>query len=326
MIVVRAPLRVSLGGGGTDLPSYYERREGFLIAAGLKQHIFVIINQSFEPNLKLKYSRYEEVTELNQIRHPFVRAALERFSIEPKFLEISSQADIPSGTGLGSSGAFGVAFLQALSDFFSLNLSRIEIAEHACDIEINVLNEPSGKQDQYASTFGGLNTYTFKKTGEVEVRSLNLRPSDRYNFEDSLLMYFTGKTRRSTSILEEQRAKTQGDDSKMLESLDATKQIGFQSRDALLAGDLSAYGNLMHEHWLRKKQRSEQMTNKEIDAAYECARAAGAYGGKLIGAGGGGFLLFVCENRQNVRAAMDDFGLREVSLDFDSQGVQTIYR
>lgn len=324
MILTRSPLRISLGGGGTDLPSYYRERGGFLIAGAIQQYIYVSLHRTFVEDFILKYSEMERVSSADQVRHPIVREALKMLAVDPSHLEITSFADIPAGTGLGSSGTFTCSLLHALHEYQGIQLSRGELAEQACSIEIDRLKEPSGKQDQYISVFGGLTAFTFHPDGKVDVELLNLSGTQRYDLEDSLVMFFTGYSRRASTILSEQDTGTKNVDAAMLANLDRVKEIGYESKRAIEESRIDDFGQLMHEHWQRKKERSAQMANADINDAYDLAMANGAIGGKLIGAGGGGFLLFVTTDKRRTRQALTERGLREVPVRFDYAGTQTM--
>lgn len=324
MIVTRSPLRISLGGGGTDIPSYYEKNEGFLVAAAIQQYIYVSVHKTFIEDFILKYSEIERVRKVDEIRHPIVREALKMFDVDIHSLEISSFADIPAGTGLGSSGVFGCALLKSICEHKKIELGKTQLAESACAIEIEKLKEPSGKQDQYISVFGGIKAFTFQRNGSVKVEPLYLSDSTQFDLEDSLIMFFTGYSRRSSRILSEQDMKTKKSDRDMIENLNLVKEIGYKSFNSLKTANFQEFGTLMHEHWVIKKARSKQMANNIITKAYETAIKSGAIGGKLVGAGGGGFLLFVTEDKKRTRKALTDFGLKEVPIRFDFTGTSTI--
>ena len=320
MIMTRSPLRISLGGGGTDLPSYYREHGGFVISAAIDKYVYITLHETFQPQFIVKYSRLEVVESLEDIKHPIVREALRLVGIEDPRLEIVSMSDIPAGTGLGSSGTFTVALLRALHAMKGNFVPRQELAEQACHIEIERLGEPVGKQDQYIASFGGITCFEFHPDGSVTVCPLKLDRETLYNLEDNLLLFFTGFTRAASGILAEQDSRTRQGDRDMLEHLHYVKQLGCESKTALERGDLRRWAGIMHAHWEHKKARSQSMTNSAIDEHYALARRNGALGGKIIGAGGGGFLMLYTEDKTRLRHVMREAGLREVRLRFDFAG------
>lgn len=324
MIITRSPLRISLGGGGTDLPSYYKEHEGFLVAAAIDKYVYITLHQTFVEDFILKYSKMERVGSAKDVEHPIVREALALLNVEPRRLEISAMADIPAGTGLGSSGSFTTALLKALHAYKQNLVHPRELAEQACHIEIDRLGEPIGKQDQYIAAYGGITCFNFRKDGTVDAEPLKISRETLYNLEDHLVMFFTGYSRSASNILKDQHVKSQSKDSDMLANLHYTKELGFRSRDAMLKGDLVGYGKIMHEHWEHKKRRSGGMSNERIDAWYELALKNGAVGGKLIGAGGGGFLLFVTEDKLRLRKVLGEAGMEEVRFRFDFHGTSVV--
>jgi D-glycero-alpha-D-manno-heptose-7-phosphate kinase len=324
VIITRSPLRITLGGGGTDLPSYYLQHEGFLIAAAIDRYIYITIHQTFIDELIVKYSKLEKVMTLDELEHPIVREALKLVSQSPTGLEITSMADIPAGTGLGSSGSFTTALLKALHALKRNLIHPRELAEQACHIEIDLLKEPIGKQDQYIAAYGGVTCFNFRKDGSVDATPLKIDEETKHNLEDSLVMFFTGYSRKAGSILKEQDDKTKKADSDMVQNLHFVKDLGLRSRKALESGDLDGFGKLMDEHWQHKKRRSGGMSNLEIDEWYKLAMKSGATGGKLIGAGGGGFLLFHAKDKTKLRHAMIGAGMREVRFRFDYEGTKIV--
>ena len=324
MIIARAPLRVTLGGGGTDLPSYYRDHEGFLVAAAIDKYVYITIHQTFDKELIVKYSKLERVQRADQLQHPIVREALDLVGSNGTFLEITSMADIPAGTGLGSSGSFTTALLKALHTHQKALVHPRELAEQACAIEIGRLAEPVGKQDQYASAYGGLTCFTVDVDGQVTAEPLRISDETRYNLEDNLLLFFTGYSRSASVILEEQDRRSRANDRVMADNLHRIKALAFDTRDAFERGDLRRFGEIMNEHWQHKKQRSASMSNPEINEWYDMALEHGAIGGKLIGAGGGGFLMFYSEDKPRLRHAMRSTPLREVRFRFDFSGTQVL--
>jgi D-glycero-alpha-D-manno-heptose-7-phosphate kinase len=324
MIITRSPLRISLGGGGTDLPSYYRKHSGFLIAAAIDKYVYITLHQTFEQELIVKYSRLERVDRAEAIQHPIIREALRLVGIEGPYLEITSMADIPAGTGLGSSGSFTTALLKALHTYKKNLVHPRELAEHACHIEIDLLGEPIGKQDQYIAAYGGLTCFQFMPNDQVMAWPLKVDTETLYNLEDNLLLFFTGYSRAASGILREQDDKSQQRDQRMIDNLHFVKELGYQSKEALEAGNLRGFAELMNVHWEYKKQRSGNMSNGEIDTWYDLAMANGALGGKLIGAGGGGFLMFYAEDKARLRHAMAQICLREVRFRFDFEGTKVV--
>jgi D-glycero-alpha-D-manno-heptose-7-phosphate kinase len=324
MIITRSPLRVTLGGGGTDLPSYYRKHGGFLIAAAIDKHVYVTLTRPFTPGIYLKYSQLEHVDAAGDVRHPIIREAIKLLGIEPQ-IEITTLADIPAGTGLGSSGSFTTALLRALYASERRLIGRNELAELAATIEIERLGEPTGKQDQYAAAFGGLTAFTFHDDDRVDARPLKMPGGTLFDLEDDLLLFFTGFSRKAGSILEDQKSRTETDDAPMLSDLHAAKEIGMRSLVALEAGRTMELGALMHEHWERKRRRTAGMTNPQIDEWYDLGRRNGAIGGKLVGAGGGGFLMFYAENHRRLRDAMSKAGLQEVRFRFSFEGTKVLF-
>jgi D-glycero-alpha-D-manno-heptose-7-phosphate kinase len=324
VIMTRSPLRISLGGGGTDLPSYYQEHGGFLVAAAIDKYVYILTHRRFVPRVLLKYSQMEEVERIDDIKHPLIREALRLVGWQDLRLEINSMADIPAGTGLGSSGSFTTALLKALHAQMKNLVHPSELAEQACRIEIDILNEPVGKQDQYIAAYGGLTCFRFLPNGQVEAWPLKIRQRTLYDMEDHLLLFFTGYTRSAGEILKEQDVKTKDQDSGMVANLHFIKQLGGDVKEALEMGNLQQFGELMNTHWEYKKARSRSMSNDRINHWYDLAIESGALGGKLIGAGGGGFLMFLCEERARVRQTLADEGLEEVRFRFDFEGTKVV--
>jgi D-glycero-alpha-D-manno-heptose-7-phosphate kinase len=324
MIIVRSPLRITLGGGGTDLASYYRDHEGFLIAGAIDKYVYVTVIKPFTPGIFLKYSSIEHVEQVEQVQHRIIREALRELEPGTPQIEITTLADIPAGTGLGSSGSFTTALLRALHTYRRNIVHPRDLAEHACEIEIDRLGEPIGKQDQYVAAFGGLTCFTFRRDGTVDAMPLALDDESRYALQDNLLLFFTGFSRSASDILKEQDQRTKVHDAAMIANLHYVKELGLKSREALEMGDLRRFGMLMHEHWEHKRKRSGGMSNPHIDSWYDLAMKNGAIGGKLIGAGGGGFLMFYAEDKIPLRHAMRQAGLAEVRFHFDFEGTKVI--
>jgi D-glycero-alpha-D-manno-heptose-7-phosphate kinase len=324
VIIARSPLRISLGGGGTDLPSYFQEHEGFLVAASIDKYVYVSVNRPFQEGITLKYSQVENCKFVSDVSHPIIREALEMMQLKTPQIEITSIADIPSGTGLGSSGSFTTALLKALFSHYRKNIHPDELARVSCHIELERLKEPIGKQDQYIAAFGGITSFTFRKDGTVLSEPLLISTSTLHDLEDNLLLFFTGISRSASLILYDQEKKSRLKESSMIDNLHFTKQLGYKSRDALLSADTKLFGELMHEHWEHKRSRSTGMSNDFINSTYDFALKNGAVGGKLVGAGGGGFLMFYADDKDQLRASMRTIGLEEVRFKFDFEGTKVI--
>jgi len=323
MIFSRAPLRISLGGGGTDLPSYYQKKHGFVIAAAIDKYIYISLGETFNKKFLLKYSDYEEVTKINKIKHPLFRETLKYLGIKTP-INISSHADIPSGSGLGSSGCFTVALIKSLCGLKNINISKKELAEHACKIEIEKLNEPVGKQDQYAATFGGIRSYKYLKNGDVIINRIKINNKRMKMFKNSLTIYYTGILRESYDILKTQDLKSKIMNKEMISNLDMVKEMGYDTKSILEKGNLNDYGYLLNEHWNIKKKRSSKMSSNYINRLYDYGLDNGAIGGKLIGAGGGGFLLFFSKNTKRLDAAFKKINILKMNFNFDFEGAKIL--
>src|SRR6185369_7792193 len=283
MIIARSPLRITLGGGGTDLPSYYEQFGGFLIAAAVDRYVYITLHENFSADLIVKYSRLERVADATKVEHPIIRESFAMLGVDGRGLEVASMADIPAGTGLGSSGSFTTALLKALHAHKKSLVHPAELAAQACEVELGRLKEPIGKQDQYIAAYGGITCFEFLKDGNVKAWPLKISEETLYNLEDNLLLFFTGFSRSASAILKEQDQKSRAADSAMIENLHFVKELGLKSQSALEQGDLREFARLMDVHWQRKKQRSGSMSNQQINQWYDVAMAHGALGGKLIG-------------------------------------------
>ena len=324
MIIARSPLRISLGGGGTDVPSYYQEHEGFLLAAAINRYVYVTVMRPFTEGIYLKYSEIEHVKNVLDVKHRIMREVLADLKLRTPQIEITTLADIPSGTGLGSSGSFTTALIKALYAHYRKNIHPQQLAELACQIEIEKLGEPIGKQDQYIAAYGGISEFTFHKDGSVSSAPLNLSVQTVHDLEDNLVLFFTGISRSASSILKDQVDKSKANNTSMIDNLHFTKNLGLRSKAALLKNDTYSFGELMHEHWEHKKSRSNGMSNDFIDNAYNKAMQAGAVGGKLVGAGGGGFLMFYAKDKELLRRKMTELGLEEVRFQFDFEGSKII--
>jgi D-glycero-alpha-D-manno-heptose-7-phosphate kinase len=292
----------------------------------IDKHVYISLAEKFDPGIKIKYSKIEDVELFSELRHDIVRTALETVGIRFKNFEITSVADVPAGTGLGSSSTFTTALLKALHIHNRRHIDPADLAELACRIEIDLLGAPIGKQDQYISAFGGLKEFTFHKDGTVTTRSVEVSDETFEKLETNILMFFTGVRRSAGHILEEQDTKTKAADPAMISNLDTVKDMGYRTRDAFISGKLNDWGEIMRAHWEAKKKRSSGMSSPAIDEWYDLAMKNGAIGGKLVGAGGGGFLLFYTEDPNRVRAQMKRAGLKEMSIHMDFEGARAFSR
>jgi D-glycero-alpha-D-manno-heptose-7-phosphate kinase len=325
LIVSRTPFRLSLGGGGTDLPAYYAKHGGFFVSGAVDKYMHIVVNNRFEPGIRLSYSRTEIVDSIDLIRHPSVREALRLLNLRDK-LEIVSLADVPAATGLGSSGSFTVGLLNALYAHQRMVKTPEQVAEAACDIAMNRLREPSGKQDEYTASLGGIRSYEIDRRGNVTAKELRVSESTLSELEYGIMMFYTGITRSAGEILGKQQERVASGDGEAAAKMHSIKAIGLESKKALESGDLRRFGELLHEHWTLKRGITESMTTGDVDSWYSIARENGALGGKLVGAGGGGFLMLFCQDgREKVRAALANRGLTEMRFRFDFEGSKVIY-
>jgi len=324
MIIARSPLRITLGGGGTDLSSFYREYEGFLIAAAIDKYVYATVMRPFAAGIYLKYSKLEHVEQVKDVQHPIIREALMMLDGDVPQIEITTLADIPAGTGLGSSGSFTTALLKALYAHERKLLHPSELADLACYIEIDRLQEPIGKQDQYIAAYGGITCFDFHRDDSVTAYPLAISQDTLHDLEDNLMMFFTGFTRSAGGILKDQKTRSDQRDEEMLNNLHFVKELGLRSKAALVQGKPELFGEIMHEHWEHKKRRSGAMSNPQIDEWYALGMKNGAIGGKLVGAGGGGFLMFYAEDRNRLRRTMRDAGLEEVRFRFDFEGTNII--
>lgn len=327
MIITRAPLRIPLGGGGTDLPGYCSAFGGFILSVAINKYVYININKpSVQDVLRVKYSKTEEVNSVDELKHPLVREALKLLSIDDK-LEISAMADVPAGTGMGSSGSFTVALLMALHAYKRSHASVKDVAEDACKIEMDILKHPSGKHDQYLAAFGGLTCLEISPDQSVKVTPLFLSHHVMDELKNNMVLFYTGIRRESSGVLKEQSEGAK-QSQEICDQYHRIKEIGMMIKRALEKGDLDNFGRLMHQHWLVKKKTSQKVTSDVIDNLYNLGLGEGALGGKLMGAGGGGFLLFYCPSegnrRMRLRDVMASAGLKEVAFDFDTEGSKTL--
>jgi len=325
MIVTRTPFRVSLGGGGTDLPSYYSQHGGFIVSAAINRYVYIMLNRRFEDSIRVSYSQTEIADCADQVEHPIVREALKFVGLD-RHLEIVSIADLPANTGLGSSCSFTVGLLNALHALKREHVPLDELAEEACHIEIDRLGEPIGKQDQYMAAFGGITCMEIDREGGVRPYSLTVADDVVQELENSALIFYTGIKRSASEVLSGQSKAAQDGDPRVVAALHMIKEIGHEIKDALERGDLTRFGQLLDEHWQVKRNLSEKVSNDAIDAWYETARANGALGGKLMGAGGGGFFMFYCPNgnKPRLREALTAQGLRELRIGIDFEGSKVL--
>jgi len=324
MIISKTPVRISLGGGGTDLASYYSKYGGFLVAAGIDKYIYITINKMFEGGLQIKYSKTETVKRIDEIEHPTVKESLKLLKISND-IEITSIADIPSNSGLGTSSSFLVGLLRALHAYKRGHISAYDVAEEACKIEIDILKEPIGKQDQYMASFGSLQSLSFNKKGNVTVKELKMSRESKELLQQNILLFYTGIKRSSSFVLKDQNNSLQDKKVDVVECMHEIKNIGLRSKKYLESGDISAFGETLDDHWKVKKKMSTKISNPFIDKCYKIGMKNGAKGGKIMGAGGGGFFMFYCENnKKNLRKALSKEGLKEMFYHFDSHGSKII--
>lgn len=323
MIITKTPFRISFVGGGSDLEAFYSQSPGAVLSTTIDKYMFVSSHRYFEKDqIRTKYSQTETVSSIKDLKHPILRTALEKFDIQGG-LEISSIADIPSGTGMGSSSSFTVGLLHNLHAFKETYASKEKLAIGACDLEINDLKEPIGKQDQYAAAYGGLNIIEFHTNGQVSVLPIYLKKDFSNRLQDNLCLYYIGNQRSASSILEEQKKNTSQKDKH--QTLKTMVQLVYELRDSMINEDLSGFGRLMHENWMLKKELASGISNPMINDIYDTAMKNGAMGGKLLGAGGGGFMLFYCpkEKQEKLNQALNK--LRPFSFNFEQEGSKLIY-
>lgn len=315
MIIVRSPLRITLGGGGTDIPAYAQKFGGFALAAAIDKYVCISLLETFMADLTVRYSRIEHVVSSEHVEHPIVREAMHLLKVSGQGLELSSMADIPAGTGLGSSSSFTCALLKTLHTYKKETLTMDDLAAEACWIEIHQLREPIGQQDQYVAAYGGVVGMHFSDGHQVAVQRLVINNDVLLSLEENLLLFFTGYTRSASTELRSQNTAES--------NLHKTKELGLCAQSALEVGDLDGFAHLLNEQWLLKQQRSPDI-NLQISAWRALGLNNGAIGSKLVGAGGGGFLLFYTEDRKRLRTAMRTAGLREVHFRFDHDGTTVL--
>jgi D-glycero-alpha-D-manno-heptose-7-phosphate kinase len=326
MIITRTPFRLTLGGGGTDLPSFYGDHGGFILAAAIDKYMFLNVNTPIvDDKIRVRYTGSEMVDHVDDVKHTLAREALKYFGVTSG-IEIVSIADIPAGTGLGSSSSYLVGLLNALHTLLQDQATPQKLAEEACRIELEVLRKPIGKQDQYMAAFGGLTTLDIDPEGNVSVKRLDLDMDLVESLEHNILMFYTHEMRDATTILKKQDAAARTKDRTVVRSLREIKDIGLEISEAISKGNLRRFGELLDVHWESKKRLSEGISNPQIDAWYELAKQNGAVGGKISGAGGGGFLMLYCEeNKARLREVMRAAGLRELKFRFDFEGSKVVF-
>ena len=324
MIISRAPVRISLGGGGTDLESYYSKRGGFLIAGAIDRYVFISANKRFYDSIRLSYSQTEIVKNVEDIKHRIFRESLKYLGVN-NGIELVSIADVPANSGLGSSSSFTVSLLNALHAYKRDFVSQKQLADEACHLEIDILGEPIGKQDQYASSFGGVIALTFERDGNVIVEPVKMGEETLTDLERDILLFSTGIERSASGILSEQNQKSKDGNKDVIETLDQIKSIGLETKKAFESGDLDKFGELLDVHWQIKKNLSNKISNNFIDNCYGAAMSNGALGGKIMGAGGGGFFMFYCsKNQKKLISAMKEKGLKPMKFRFDFEGAKIL--
>lgn len=323
MIISRTPLRISLGGGGTDLPFYYEKYGGFVLGAAIQKYVYITVTNHFEKIIRINYSQTETCHSTKEVKHPIIREALKLLKIE-NHIGIASAADLPARSGLGSSGSFTVGLLNALHAFVGKDIARKKLADTACYVEMDLLKEPVGKQDQYIASFGGFSCISINKQGNVRVIPLRISNESVHDLEHHLSFFYTGVLRSASEVLKDQKISSK---KQTLDSLTRIKEIGYEIKKCLEKDDLDEFGRLMDEHWLEKKKTSQKISNNIFDKYYDMAKQNGALGGKIIGAGGGGFFMFYTNSRDNKMRLRKEFikqGLSEVKMPFESEGTKIV--
>ena len=325
MILTRTPFRVTLGGGGTDLKSYYSKHGGFIFSFTLDKYMYITLKKAFADDLiRVKYSESETVEKIEDLKHEIARVCIQKVGFS-KGIEIASMADIPSGTGLGSSSTYTVGLLSALHNLKRDFISVQDLAEEACEIEIDILKKPMGKQDQYLAAYGGFLVMEISKDGSVKVKNANISLSTLDDLKQNLMIFYTGKRRLNKTILGQQDQASRNNETQVMESLNYIKESGYKILESVESGNITDLGILFDEHWKYKKKMAQGISSPELDQIYELAKENGAIGGKISGAGGGGFFTLYCEdNKSKLREAMKKAGLRELTFDFDFEGTKVL--
>jgi D-glycero-alpha-D-manno-heptose-7-phosphate kinase len=323
MIITRTPFRISFVGGGSDLEAFYAKSEGAVLSTSIDKYMYISSHKFFFPGqIRVKYSETETVNHLDELKHPLLRETMRKTGVTGG-LEVSSIADIPAGTGMGSSSSFTVGLLHCLYAHKRQYVTHEQLAREACEIEINMLGEPIGKQDQYAAAYGGLNVIRFKGDGTVVVEPLYIDPEKYNELQRNLVMFYTGNQRKASDILAEQKRNISADDK--FHVLKSMVSLVFDLREVLFSGSLADVGNILHENWILKQKLASQISNSSIDEIYRAGLEGGATGGKLLGAGGGGFMLFYCEPGKQARLAEKLRHLERFDFGFDREGSKLIY-
>lgn len=321
MIISRTPLRISLGGGGTDLPTFYKKENGFVISASIDKYIYLSVNTNLTNEIFIRYSKNEKVKELSLLKHDLFRETLKYFEIKNN-IEITSLADIQSGTGLGSSGAFTVGLVNALKELKKLKLNKSHIASIACNIEMDILNRGGGKQDQFATSYGGITYQTYLRNEKVKISKPKISVEKLKEFSKNLLLFYTGRTRNASNILNAQNSSNKN--LNVYKNLIGTKKIGYQVKKILEEGDFKSYGEILNSHWQLKRKRADKMTNRRIDELYNLGINNGAIGGKLVGAGSGGFFLFYANDKKKLKRTMANNNISELEFKFEFEGTKIL--
>lgn len=323
MILIKSPLRITFGGGGTDLPSFYNQNEGFLISATINKYVYISLYEPFKDYIFLKYSDHEKVKKIKDIKHPIIKKIFQRYIPSQKKIELQVAADVPAGTGVGSSGAFTVGLIKAIYSYQNRSIGHYDLAEKACQIEIEDLKRNVGKQDQYSSVYGGINSYKFSKKGVI-VKSLKISNYTLERLEDNLCLFFTKFSRNADKILKRQNAQTKKKNKDIIDNLNYNKELGLKSKNFLEDGNLDDFAEVLNEQWRCKFERSPETINPRIRHLYQLGLKNGALGGKLVGAGGGGFLLFYAHDKKKLVNRMAKEGIEELRFNFDFNGVTRI--
>jgi D-glycero-alpha-D-manno-heptose-7-phosphate kinase len=321
MVGTRTPFRMSFVGGGSDLKEFYTQSPGCVISATINKYMYIFVHKYFDNRIQVKYSKTELVERIANIKHPIVREVLTKFNLQG--IDINSIADIPSGTGLGSSSSYTVGLFNALYNYIGKNYSKEQLAKDACELEIDILKEPIGKQDQYAAAYGGLNLIRFLPNGGVKIEPIKMENKAYKQLENNLLLFFTGTTRNASDVLIDQRNNLLSEESKFDTLIQMTNLVE-KAKTALIQSNLDNFGKILDENWQLKKSLSKKISNNDIENIYSLAKNNGALGGKILGAGGGGFALFYCEQNKQERLRNALNKLKEVNFMFEKLGTKTL--